>query len=90
MILVRHIIQSFEIQYRYLRGWKLIQNFTPYNPRTVKKLNGFKSPAERLNQFRYHNNSEVGKVNRRRQDDRFGGEHLFKRGYGVRGYGVRA
>ena len=39
-----------------IRGWTLIQNFAPYNPRTVKKLNGFKSPAERLNQFRYRDN----------------------------------
>ena len=27
-----------------------------YNPRTVKNLGGFKSPAERPNQFRYHSN----------------------------------
>ncbi len=39
-----------------IRGWAHIQNFAPYNPRTVKKLNGFKSPAERLNQFIYHDN----------------------------------
>jgi hypothetical protein len=39
-----------------IRGWTLIQNFAPYNPQTVKKLNGSKSPAERLNQFRYHEN----------------------------------
>ena len=39
-----------------IRGWALIQNFAPYNPRTVEKLNGFKSPAERLNQFKYHDN----------------------------------
>ncbi len=39
-----------------IRGWTLIQNFAPYNPRTVKNLRGFKSPAERLNQFRYHTN----------------------------------
>ncbi len=39
-----------------IRGWALIHNFAPYNPRTVKKLEGFKSPAERLNQFRYHSN----------------------------------
>lgn len=37
-----------------IRGWALIQNFAPYNPRTVKKLNGCQSPAERLNQFKYH------------------------------------
>ena len=39
-----------------IRGWALIHNFAPYNPRTAKNLNGFKSPAERLNQFRYHSN----------------------------------
>lgn len=39
-----------------IRGWALIQNFAPSNPRTVKKHNGFQSPAERLNQFRYHDN----------------------------------
>ncbi|MCP3923075.1 MAG: hypothetical protein GY714_10860 [Desulfobacterales bacterium] len=39
-----------------IRGWVLIQNFAPYNPRTILKYNGFKSPAERLNRFRYHDN----------------------------------
>ena len=39
-----------------IRGWTLIQNFALYNPWTVKKLNGSRSPAERLNQFRYHEN----------------------------------
>jgi hypothetical protein len=39
-----------------IRGWALIQNFAPSNPRTVKKYNGLLSPAERLNQFRYHSN----------------------------------
>lgn len=39
-----------------IRGWALIQNFAPYNPHTVKKLNGCTSPAERLNNFRYHSN----------------------------------
>ncbi len=39
-----------------IRGWTLIHNFAPYNPRTIKKLNGYRSPAERLNQFRYHDN----------------------------------
>ena len=37
-----------------VRGWALIQNFAPSNPRTIKKYDGFQSPAERLNQFRYH------------------------------------
>jgi hypothetical protein len=39
-----------------VRGWALIQNFAPSNPMTVKKHNGLKSPAERLNNFRYHEN----------------------------------
>lgn len=39
-----------------IRGWALIENFAPSNPRTVKKHNGLLSPAERLNQFRYHSN----------------------------------
>ncbi|MFZ3098651.1 MAG: hypothetical protein WA081_19265, partial [Desulfosalsimonadaceae bacterium] len=39
-----------------IRGWALIQNFAPSNPWTVDKYNGFQSPAERLNFFRYHDN----------------------------------
>jgi hypothetical protein len=37
-----------------IRGWALIQNFAPSNPQTVKKHDGYLSPAERLNRFRYH------------------------------------
>lgn len=39
-----------------IRGWTLIQNFAPSNPYTVQIHNGFQSPAERLNAFRYHDN----------------------------------
>ena len=39
-----------------IRGWALLLNFAPSNPTTIKKHNGFQSPAERLNQFRYHDN----------------------------------
>ena len=39
-----------------IRGWALIQNFAPSNPRTVHKYNGLQSPAERLNKFRYNTN----------------------------------
>ena len=39
-----------------IRGWALITNFAPSNPYTVKKHGGLQSPAERLNQFRYHDN----------------------------------
>ncbi len=36
-----------------IRGWTLIQNFAPWNPRTVKKHHGYHSPAVRLNRFLY-------------------------------------
>ncbi len=45
---------SPETAERSIRGWALIENFAPSNPRTIKKHNGWQSPAERLNQFRYH------------------------------------
>lgn len=37
-------------------GWALIHNFAPCSPHTVRKHEGRKSPAERLNRFRYHDN----------------------------------
>jgi len=39
-----------------IRAWALILNFAPSNPITIKKHNGAKSPAERLNHFQYHDN----------------------------------
>ena len=36
-----------------IRGWALIHNFAPCNPWTVEKHNGWRSPAERVNKFRY-------------------------------------
>lgn len=39
-----------------IRAWALINNFAPSNPYTIRRYDGFKSPAERLNQFRYHDN----------------------------------
>ena len=39
-----------------IRGWALIHNFAPSNPLTIKKHNGLKSPAERVNKFCYHEN----------------------------------
>ncbi len=47
---------SLETAELSIRAWALIQNFAPSNPYTIKKFNGWQSPAERLNQFRYHNN----------------------------------
>lgn len=37
-----------------IRAWALIYNFAPSNPYTIKQHQGWKSPAERINQFRYH------------------------------------
>jgi hypothetical protein len=39
-----------------IRGWALIYNLTPSNPMTIKKYQGKKSPADRLNGFSYHDN----------------------------------
>jgi hypothetical protein len=39
-----------------IRGWALVQNFAPSNPRTTLKHQNFQSPAERLNKFHYHEN----------------------------------
>jgi hypothetical protein len=37
-----------------LRGWALIHNFAPSCPETVRESPGLRSPAERLNGGRYH------------------------------------
>jgi hypothetical protein len=39
---------------RGLRGWALIHNFAPSCPETVRESPGLRSPAERLNGKRYH------------------------------------
>ena len=39
-----------------IRGWVLINNFAPWNPWTIKKHDGLRCPAERINKFRYHDN----------------------------------
>lgn len=45
---------SLETAELSIRGWALIENFAPSNPHTIKKHDGWQSPAERLNQSRYH------------------------------------
>jgi len=39
---------------RHVRGWALLCNFTPWHPATARANGGWHSPAERLNQHRYH------------------------------------
>jgi hypothetical protein len=39
---------------RHCRAWALLYNFRPWNPATVRANDGWRSPAERLNEHRYH------------------------------------
>lgn len=39
---------------RHVRAWALLHNFRPWNPATQRENQGWRSPAERLNQHRYH------------------------------------
>src|SRR5512135_727502 len=38
----------------HCRAWALLSNFTPWHKATARKNQGWRSPAERLNQHRYH------------------------------------
>jgi hypothetical protein len=39
---------------QHVRAWALLQNFRPWSPSTGRANEGWCSPAERLNQHRYH------------------------------------
>ena len=41
---------------RHARAWALLWNFAPWAPATVRSNDGWRSPAERLNRHRYHDN----------------------------------
>jgi len=41
---------------KHVRAWALLCNFRPYCPEAVRAHGGWRSPAERLNQHRYHDN----------------------------------
>ena len=41
---------------RRCRAWALLYNFTPWGPDTRRANDGYRSPAERLNRQRYHDN----------------------------------
>ena len=41
---------------RHVRAWALLSNFRPWNPATARANNGWRSPAERVNRHRYHDN----------------------------------
>ena len=38
----------------HCRAWALLWNFSPWSPETTRANQGWRSPAERLNQHRYH------------------------------------
>jgi hypothetical protein len=52
----QHLHGSREACDQHCRAWALLHNFTPWHPDTAKDNNGWQSPAERLNQHRYHEN----------------------------------
>jgi len=39
---------------RPVRAWALMQNFRPWGPEAVRDNGGWRSPAERRNRHRYH------------------------------------
>jgi hypothetical protein len=41
---------------RHCRAWALLHNFRPWGPEAGRANRGWRSPAERLNQYRYHDN----------------------------------
>lgn len=50
----QHLHGSLRTTRRHCRAWALLYNFTPWHPATTRANNGWRSPAERLNQHRYH------------------------------------
>jgi hypothetical protein len=50
----QHLHGSPEAAGRHVRAWALLHNFRPWGQRPVKANGGWRSPAERLNGYRYH------------------------------------
>lgn len=50
----QHLHGSPEACGLHVRAWALLQNFRPWGPEAVRANRGWKSPAERLNAHRYH------------------------------------
>jgi hypothetical protein len=51
-----HLHGSLQAANRRARAWALLYNFSPWHPATTRINNGWQSPAERINQHRYHDN----------------------------------
>ena len=52
----QHLHGSQEAGARHCRAWALLFNFRPWGPEAVRANGPWGSPAERLNQHRYHEN----------------------------------
>jgi hypothetical protein len=50
----QHLHGGAEACDRHCRAWALLHNFRPWNPATARANDGWHSPAERLNEHRYH------------------------------------
>jgi len=50
----QHLHGSGEAAERHVRAWALLYNFSPWGPEADRANGGWHSPAERLNQHRYH------------------------------------
>ena len=51
-----HLHGSVESANRHCHAWALLYNFSPWHPATTRSNDGWQSPAERINQYRYHEN----------------------------------
>jgi hypothetical protein len=50
----QHLHGSEKACERHCRAWALLHNFRPWHPATARANEGWRSPAERLNRHRYH------------------------------------
>ena len=50
----QHLHGSEQACERHCRAWALLHNFRPWHPATTRANEGWRSPAERLNRHRYH------------------------------------
>jgi hypothetical protein len=50
----QHLHGSGQACERHCRAWALLHNFRPWHPATTRDNEGWRSPAERLNRHRYH------------------------------------
>jgi hypothetical protein len=50
----QHLHGSKQACARHVRAWALLHNFRPWNPATARVNRGWRCPAERLNEHRYH------------------------------------